>query len=112
MMARFDNVCEHLDFDVGPARAKPSLWQRLQRSFLVAALATTPALLFARLTALRRAGVHPRFSDRTAGAVVTPGDWSFQPVRTAKNLTTYTYVRDEEITLSCSKALRTMPAAP
>jgi hypothetical protein len=33
MMARFDNVCEHLDFDVGPARAKPSLWQRLQRSF-------------------------------------------------------------------------------
>ena len=33
MMARFDNVCEHLDFDVGPAGAKPSLWQRLQRSF-------------------------------------------------------------------------------
>jgi len=33
MMARFDNVCEHLDFDVGAARAKPSLWQRLQRSF-------------------------------------------------------------------------------
>ena len=64
--------------------------------FLVAALATTPALLCAIDGVAPGPESIPRFSDRTAGAVVTPGDWSFQPVRTAKNLTTYTYVRDEE----------------
>jgi len=33
MMARFRSVCEHLHFDVLPNGAKPSLWQRLRRSF-------------------------------------------------------------------------------
>ena len=33
MMARFADVCEHLDFDAKPPRDKQSLWQKLRRSF-------------------------------------------------------------------------------
>lgn len=33
MMARFADVCEHLDFDAKSLRDKQSLWQKLRRSF-------------------------------------------------------------------------------
>ena len=65
--------------------------------FLAAALVASPALLCAVDSAAPGPESIPRFSDRTVGSVVTPGDWAFQPVRTARNPTLYAYVRDEEI---------------
>ncbi len=64
---------------------------------LVVVLATAPALICAIDGVAPGPESIPKFSDRTVGAAVTPGDWGFQPVRTAKRNTQYAYVLDEEL---------------
>lgn len=64
---------------------------------LVAALTAAPTLIGAIDGVALGPDSIPKFSDRTANAPVTPGDWGFQSVRTAKRNTQYAYVLDEEL---------------